>query len=103
MAEARIEVEQVFEDPQHGHAMRRKLDIRDLRIKVYDGDKLVAESTIESMVKKFLVVSSEYAQAMMLLGVLQQKTQGNRVVVAKEEQVEAVKKQVDDFKTRQDG
>jgi hypothetical protein len=80
MANLKIEVEHRYLD--YGQQLSEKLDADSCFIKVCDGDKVVAEASLESLVKKFLIVSSEYAQAMALLGLLKGK-QGDRIVVAK--------------------
>lgn len=78
MAELKMEVEHRYLD--YGVQLSEKLDASSCYVKVYDGDTLVAEASLESMIKKFLVVSSEYAQAIALLGYLKNKE--GRIIVA---------------------
>ena len=99
MSELRIEAKEVY--LEYGAKNESSLRPQDVHITIFDGDDVVAETTLDSLVKKFLLVSAEFAQVLSLLGMTKQKEQ-SRIVVAKEEQIETVKKQMGDFKTRQD-
>jgi hypothetical protein len=55
-----------------------------LEVKIFDGDELVAETTLESLVMKFLLVSGEHANAMAVLGMIEANhNKGNKIVIAK--------------------
>ena len=89
---------------EYGVEQTAKLDPQHVIIKIMDDEEVVAETNLETLITKFLVVSSEYAQAMALLGVLKEKAQQGRVVVAGPEEVkQVVAQQMNDYKLRQDG
>ena len=70
MAELKIEAREKYLD--HGAELGTKLDPKNVEVKIFDGENLVAETTLESLVQKFLVISSEHAQAMALLGMIEE-------------------------------
>ena len=58
--ELKIEAEEHF--LEHGALNKTQLEPNNVHIKIYAGDTLVAETNLESLVMKFLVVSAEHAK-----------------------------------------
>lgn len=79
-----------------------KLDPQNVKIKIMDDDEVVAETNLETLITKFLVVSAEYAKAMTLLGLIQERTKSRVVVASQEEAKDVVAEQMKDFYIRQD-
>jgi hypothetical protein len=102
MPELRIEAKERW--LEYGVEQTAKLEPKNVVIKILDGEEVVAETDLEALITKFLVVSSEYAQAMALLGMLKEKAaQQGRIVVAGQEEVkQVVAQQMADYKLRQD-
>ena len=67
--ELKIEAEEHF--LEHGALNKTQLEPNNVHIKIYAGDTLVAETNLESLVMKFLIVSGEHAQAMVVLGMIE--------------------------------
>ena len=55
-----------------------------VEIKIFDGDKLVAKTTLESLVKKFLSISSEYMEAMAIINKIKE-SQENKIILPGEQ------------------
>lgn len=81
MSKLRIEAEERYLD--HGVTRNSRLRPEDVSVAIYDGDNLVAETTLDALVKKFLVLSSEYAQLMAAIGAVKAKSE-SKIVVARE-------------------
>ena len=63
MSELRIEAHESFE----GVDITTDVIAENLEISIFNGDELVAKVSLESLVKKFLAISSEYMQAMAII------------------------------------
>jgi hypothetical protein len=102
MGNLRIEAKEIR--LEYGVEQSTKLEPKDVIIKIMDDEEVVAETNLETLITKFLVVSSEYAQAMALLGMIKEKAaQQSRIVVAGQEEVkQVVAQQMADYKLRQD-
>jgi len=90
MAKLRIEAEHRYIQ-DFGGAKSEPIDVINCYIKIYDGENLVAETTLEALVKKFLILSAEYAQVMTAIGAVKAQ-RDSRIVVAKESDVNNVQK-----------
>lgn len=89
---------------EYGAAQSASLDPKWVKIKIMDDEEVVAETNLETLITKFLVVSAEYAKAMSLLGLIQEQQKAkSRVVIAGQEEVkQVVAEQMNDFYKRQD-
>jgi len=100
MAQLKIECEHSY--CEYGATLTEKLESTSVKIRIFDGQELMAETSLESLIQKFLVVSSEYAKAMALLGLLQEKQKGKVLVAGKNEVSKVVQQQMEDFRRKQD-
>ena len=75
MAEVRIEAKERY--LSHGVEQSTKLDPANVMIEIFNGEELVAETTLESLVKKFLAISSEYIQAMAIINKIKESQDGS--------------------------
>ena len=69
---AKLKIEAYYNVDKLGESTFEIFENDQLMIKIYDGDKLVAETNLESLVMKFLLVSGEHAQAMAVLGMIEE-------------------------------
>ena len=80
MAEASIKLERNFIDPQHGEKSVQEVNPEDYTIKVFDGNKLVAETSVTNMVQKFLLISAEYARILYAIGAIKPNAESKIII-----------------------
>ncbi len=81
MAKLKIEARETY--LEHGAQLSNKLVATNVEIKIFDDDKLMAETTLEALVTKFLIMSSEYAQLMAAIGAVK-ADKDSKIIIAKE-------------------
>ncbi len=81
MSKLKIEAHESF--PDYNTKITTDVNPKNLEIKIFDGDELVAETTLESLVKKFLIMSSEYAQLMAAISAVK-ADKDSKIIIAKE-------------------
>ena len=50
-------------------------------IKIFNGDELVAETTLDAMVKKFLIVSTQYMQAVEIINKIKENQEAKSKII----------------------
>jgi len=81
MAKLKIEAKETY--LEYGATLSNKLNPANVEIKILNGDELVAETTLESLVTKFLSISTEYMQAMAIIEKI--KKQNSNIVLPGEQ------------------
>jgi len=75
-----VKAEHVYLD--HGIERSDPLGPAAVKVQILDGDNLVAETTLDALVQKFLIVSSQYAQLLEIMGsTIQGKTEQDGQIV----------------------
>ena len=81
---AKLKIEAYYNVDKLGESTFEIFENDQLMIKIFDGDKLVAETNLESLVMKFLLISGEHANAMALLGMIEASHDDkHKIVIAK--------------------
>jgi hypothetical protein len=71
MAQLKIEAKEKY--LEYGAEQSTKLDPVNVEIEIFNGEELVVKTTLESLVLKFLSISTEYMQAQAIISKINEK------------------------------